>query len=163
MKNLMNLVALSLFLVAGCGGSGSDSSVSSSEGVFKATVTTKQGQKKYELAINCIAFDDENFDNGFMFASDRSGNRDLNNDGIIVRGDRINIGKDKSPIVMDGISLRITDNGIVYESNIGIKATQRKKEIWQKNENGVSGEVDLYLDGNDPFATNLAVYEVICN
>jgi hypothetical protein len=163
MKNLVLILSLSILLLSGCGYEKSTSGyISYSEGTFKATVTTKEGEKNYLVSINCIAFEGNGFDTGFNFSSNKKKNKGTANEGIVVRGDRVNIGKDKSPLVMDGISLRIKDNGTVYESNIGVNAAQRKKEIWQKNENGVSGEVDLYLEGDNLMSTYLAVYEVIC-
>tara|TARA_R110001606_G_scaffold395190_1_gene566903 strand:- start:2517 stop:2999 length:483 start_codon:yes stop_codon:yes gene_type:complete len=129
-------------------------------GTFKATV----GDKHYELAIGCRDFDSSNNDTMISFYSDvdKSGNIDSDGDGILLHGNRIKIGKDKSPIAMDGISIVITDNGVIYENNIGATAILGTNKNWTVTANGITGSDEMYV-GDEMDNKKLPIsYEVIC-
>ena len=155
---ILGLLAISL--LAGCSGEdNAGTSVSEGNGTFKAAM----GDKVYEVAIKCYGFDSESFDKKFVFASDGIGNTDTNNDGIVVRGDRVKLDK---PLPMDGISLDITDQGIRYETaSTALMAMYQKQAAvptsWSKNANGVSGSTEMIKDGE--IKGQAITYEVICN
>jgi len=157
-KFIYLLVTLSL---TACGGDNNSASTGAEmNGTFKATM----GDKKFEVAVKCHNFDSDKFDTEFIFASDNQmGNQDTDGDGIIVRGDRIKIGKDKSPIPIDGMSLDLVDQGVRYSANPGV-ASLEKRKTWTKNANGVTGEDKLYKEGDSDMnrKTYLITYEVVC-
>jgi len=150
------LVSLSL---TACGGDNNSASTGGEmNGTFKATM----GDKKFEVAVNCHNFDSDKFDTEFMFASDNGfGNQDTDGDGIIVRGDRINIGKDKSPIPMDGMSLDVVIDGVRYSANPAV-ASLEKRKTWSKSANGVTGEDKLMKDDDPSMKGYPITYEVVC-
>ena len=97
-----------------------------------------------------------------MFISDNVSGKDMNGDGITVRGDRIKVGKDVSPIEVDGMSIDIVDHGVSYSADPMIAAME-KRETWTKTSNGITGTDKLYKD-EDPLngEAYLLTYEVIC-
>ena len=149
------LAALSL---TACGGeNNSASSGNEAKGSFKATM----GDRTINIAVKCFGFESEKFDTQFVFASDGLGNKDTDGDGIIVRGDRIKIGKDKSPIPMDGMSLDVVIDGVRYSANPAV-ATLEKRKTWSKSANGVTGE-DKLMKEDDPTMKGYPItYEVVC-
>ncbi len=159
MKNIFLLTVI-VSLVA-CGGDDKSSSKSvEKNGTFTATM----GDKNYELAVRCHQFDNDKFEEEFTFASDNIfGSEDTDGDGIIVRGDKIKLGKDKSPIEVDGISLTIVDHGVRYSADPMIAAMQ-KRETWTKTSNGISGTDKMSREdatGLDAGALPIS-YEVVC-
>ena len=155
-KFIYLLVALSL---TACGEDNNSASTSDKKnGTFKATM----GDKKFEVAVNCHNFDNDKFDTEFVFASDNAfGNKDTDGDGIIVRGDRVNIGKDKSPIPIDGMSLDIVIDGVKYSADPPMFG-QAKDQSWTKNTNGINGK-DKLMKEDDPTMKGYPItYEVAC-
>jgi len=148
MKKLISLLAV--LLLTGC--SGEDNSASTSnetEGTFKATMNGK----KIEATIRCFFFDDEKFDTEFLFASDDGfGNKDTDGDGLVIRGDRINLTK---PIKMDGIALTVIDNGVEYETAVVSLGK------FSKNDKGISGTATLYKTDSTAGSASIT-YEVVC-
>ena len=156
LKKIMCLLAV-LSLTA-CGGENNGaSSGNEANGTFKATM----GDRTINIAVKCFNFESEKFDTQFVFASDGLGNKDTDGDGIIVRGDRVNIGKDKSPIPMDGMSLDVVIDGVRYSANPAV-ASLEKRKTWSKSANGVTGE-DKLMKEDDPTMKGYPItYEVIC-
>ena len=140
MKKIMCLLAA--FSLTACGGNNNDSSGNENNGTFKATMDGKT----INVAVKCHYFDSDKFDTAFTFASDNVfGNKDTDGDGIIVRGDRINL---TEPVKMDGIALDSSDQG-------------RKYEAITKSGKGVSGAGKLFKAGS--FTDSVEIYyEVIC-
>jgi hypothetical protein len=155
-KTICLLAVLSL---TACGGDNNSASTSDEKnGTFKATM----GDKKFEVAVSCHHFDSDKFDTEFMFASDNGfGNQDTDGDGIIVRGDRVKIGKDKSPLPMDGMSLDVVIDDVRYSANL-VVASLEKRNTWTKNANGITGEDKLMKDDDPSMKGYPITYEVIC-
>lgn len=127
------------------------------KGTFKATM----GDKHYNVPITCYNFTDEKFDTDFMFASDRIAYTDSDGDGIILRGDRVFIGKDRSPIVMDGMKLVLKDKGVHFETTrMELMKQFNKVPKWNKTSNGIKGTSELLKEGETK-GTSIN-YEVIC-
>ena len=147
MKKIICLLAI-LSLTA-CGGESSNApSKAEKKGTFKATM----GDKKIDVAVNCFNFDTDKFDTEFVFASDDGfGHKDLDGDGLIIRGDRINL---TSPMKMDGMSLSIVDNGVEYESIPTSMGT------FSKTDKGITGTAKLYKSGT--MTSSSVTYEVVC-
>jgi hypothetical protein len=144
MKKLMHL--LPVFILAACGSS-------DDKGLSKGTFKASMGDRKIEAPIKCHNFDSDKFDTAFTFASDNIfGNKDTDGDGIIVRGDRINL---TEPVKMDGIALDISDQGIKYET------MSTSLSEFTKSGEGVSGAGKLFKAGS--FTDSVEInYEVIC-
>ena len=148
MKKIMCLLAA--FSLTACGGdNNNDSSGNEKNGTFKATMDGKT----INVAVKCHYFDSDKFDTAFTFASDNVfGNKDTDGDGIIVRGDRINL---TEPVKMDGIALDISDQGIKYET------MSTSLSEFTKSGKGVSGAGKLFKAGS--FTDSVEInYEVIC-
>ena len=159
MKKIILLLAI-LPLTACFDGDKSQSKNKVATGTFKATV----GDTKYDFPIGCRNFESGNSDTKFAFYSDvdKAGNMDSDGDGIMLHGSRIIVGKDKSPIPMDGISFGITDHGVRYENNIGIYAMTKTKQDWTLNDKGISGTDVLYKEDDMTMKKYPISYEVIC-
>ncbi len=156
MKKIISLLAV-LSLTACGGDDNSGSSGKEHGGTFKATM----GDRTINVAVRCFNFESEKFDTQFVFASDEFGNKDTDGDGIAIRGDRINIGKDKSPIPIDGISLDIVIDGVKYSADPPMFG-QAKNQSWTKNANGISGK-DKLMKEDDPSMNGYPItYEVVC-
>lgn len=157
LKIIICLIAI-LSLTACGGDSGSASTSNETKGTFKATM----GDKTIDIAVKCHNFDNDKFDTEFVFASDNVfGNKDTDGDGIIVRGDRVKIGKDKSPIPIDGMSLDVVIDGIRYSADPPMSGLA-KNQSWTKNANGISGKDQLRKE-DDPTLKGYPIsYEVVC-
>lgn len=157
MKKIICLLAI-LSLTA-CGGDDKGAStIDEKQGTFKATM----GERTINVAVKCFNFENEKFDTEFVFASDNGlGNQDTDGDGIIVRGDRIKIGKDKSPIPMDGMSLDVVIDGVRYSASPAVSSLEKRK-TWSKSAKGITGE-DKLMNEDDPTMKGYPInYEVVC-
>jgi hypothetical protein len=161
---MKKLLLISTVLVLNACSDDSGHNITTNENAsFKATLINKDFKKDYDLKVSCISFDSQKFDTEFVFVSDRSGNNDINGDGLIIRGNKINLGKDKTPMPMNGFTIKITDNDTVYETNaISLTTTAQNKDTWQKNNMGVKGVSHLVKENDSPFNTYTLSYEVIC-
>lgn len=147
MKKILCLLVLLPFTACG-GESASSSSNADKNGKFKATI----GDKNYDVAVKCYHFDSDKFDTEFLYASDDGyGNKDNDGDGLIIRGDRINL---TQPMKMDGMSLMIVDNGVEYET----MPTALGK--FEKTDKGITGTTKLYKAGTT--TSTSVTYEVSC-
>ena len=148
MKKIICLLAV-LSLTA-CGG---DDNSASSSNDLKGTFNATMGDKKINVAVKCHSFDGDNFDTAFTFASDNIfGNKDIDGDGFIVRGDRINL---TEPMKIDGISLGINDHGIQYDTSSAFMGE------FKKNDNGITGTAKLLKEGSHTDTVEIT-YEVVC-
>jgi len=151
------IVLLPVLFLAACGGADKNGFT---DGTFKATM----GETKIDILVKCISFDS---DTEFVFRSDNGfGNEDTNGDGILLSVQRMKIGKDKTPLPIDGIMFMLTINGEKYGSDqaslMGLSKGKDTKQTWIKESNVVRGkEILTKADeiGSKEYTIN---YEVIC-
>ena len=127
---------------------------------LKGTLKASMDGKEFKVDVLCLYFDHDKFETQFMFISDQAKHKDVDGDGVVVRGDKKKI---KIPgMSMDGIEIDFTLNGDFYESSLSLNAAMRKKEKWSKTDKGVKGEVKLFKDGDAFTKPHTFVYEVMC-
>ncbi len=128
--------------------------------MLKGTLKVSMEGKEFKADVLCLYFDHDEFETQFMFISDQAKHKDMDGDGIVVRGDKKKI---KIPgMSMDGIEIDFTLNGDFYESSLGLNAAMREKEKWSKTDKGVKGEVKLFKRGDASKKPHTFVYEVMC-
>ena len=148
---------LPVLLLAACGDS-NDNSASNSSGYTNGAFTATLGEIRLDVEVVCGNFNDED---AFFFNSDKTGFKDIDGDGILVAGSRVKIGKDKSPIAIDGMSLEITVNGESYSAQMTMPGKE-SVQTWTKTSNIVSGSDKLIKNG-DLSGTEYPInYEVTC-
>ena len=127
-----------------------------SDGTVKATMDGNT----FEAEVMCIHFDSDEFETKFMFITDNAKHKDIDGDGIVLRGDKKKI--EVVGMKMNGIEIDLTLNGDFYESSLSLNAAMRKKEKWTKTDTGVKGEVKLIKRGDSSQKSHKFSYEVIC-
>ncbi len=156
MKKLFFLTLMfPVTLLTACGDS---SSSGTADGRFKATI----GDRNIDVEVKCRSFQADADSLEFVFSSDdNTAAKDTNGDGIIVWGSRIKIGKDKSPLPMDGISLDVVIDGESY-SVIPAIAMLNQKQEWTRSSTGISGKDQLMKEGETAMKKYPITYEVVC-
>ena len=98
--------------------------------MLDGTVKAIMDGKTFEAEVMCIHFDSDMFETKFMFITDKAKHKDIDGDGIVLRGDKKKI--DVIGMKMNGIEIDLTLNGDFYESSLSLNAAMKKKEIWTK-------------------------------
>ena len=100
--------------------------------MLKGTLKVSMEGKEFKADVLCLYFDHDEFETQFMFISDQAKHKDMDGDGIVVRGDKKKI---KVPgMNMDGIEIDFTLNGDFYESSLGLNAAMKKNRCnpWRR-------------------------------
>jgi len=131
--------------------------------MLKGTLKANMDGKEFKVDVLCLYFDHDKFETHFMFISDQAKHKDIDGDGIVVRGDKKKVEiPGMSGMGMDGIEIDFKLNGDFYESSLSMSTAMKKKEKWSKTDKGVKGEVKLFKDGDAFTKPHSFVYEVMC-